>query len=62
MDDLSSDKSLKEDFANDPKKVLKEKYNVSVPDDITIKVHKDTANTLNVVLPHDESDAPVGCW
>ena len=59
--DLTKDKSLASDFESDPKKVLQEKYNLSAPEGLNIKVHRDTADTINIVLPH-EDDEHVGIW
>ena len=60
LSDIQSDQTLKEQFIKDPTSLLKERYNLTLPDGIKLKVHQDTASEKNIVLPMDQE--PVKAW
>jgi hypothetical protein len=41
---------------DDPKKVFENKFNFKLPENFEIVVHEDTANKLNIVLPHTSEE------
>ncbi|MCP4137724.1 MAG: hypothetical protein GY754_42565 [bacterium] len=62
IDDLANDQDLRSSFMANPKAVLQDKYNLSIPGDMSVNVHEDNANTINVVLPPGPDKEPYGCW
>lgn len=48
---VGDDASKRSSFKDDPKGFIKSELGVEVPDNVSVVVHEDDANTVHVVLP-----------
>lgn len=58
----ATDKDFRKNLIASPKKAIKDKFNVTVPDSVEIKVSEDTAKLFNLVLPPMIGSDEVGAW
>jgi len=49
--------SFRLEFIQNPKKALKDHFNIEVPDHIEIKIHENQDNVKNFILPLDDNRA-----
>lgn len=59
---VARDPDERKQFRKNPKDYLKNHLNLSLPDNLIIKVYQDTADTIHIVLPYIIEDNKENNW